>query len=157
VKRRRGLTLIRQRHDMDCGVAALAMFLSVPYGDMAAVTRARFGSLSPERRGLGLHHLEELATFYDRPLRRIYKAHDYLVGRTGVIGVIGGDMTWCGHWVVLKDGTTVVDPAAHGDADVWNVADYLQRNHCRLATLLVDAEIRSHAKSVVRCPSERNR
>lgn len=132
MKQRSGVTVLRQRHSMDCGVASLAMFFDVPYGEMAAVVIARFGALCPVRRGLGIHHLEELAEFFDRRLTRVYKRKGYLTHATGVLGLVGG--SWCGHWVVLKDGV-LIDP---DDGKVWSVDDYCVRHGDRTATLLIE-------------------
>jgi hypothetical protein len=132
---RRGVKVVRQRHDFDCGVAALAMYLGVSYGDVALMARTMFGSTQPTRRGLGLYHLEAIAESIGRPLTRIYRRAGYLDHRSGVLGVTGGEMSWAGHWVVLKGGA-IVDPDG---AEVWTVEDYLTRHKTRPATLLVEA------------------
>jgi ABC-type bacteriocin/lantibiotic exporter with double-glycine peptidase domain len=134
VKRRRGVVVQRQRHDWDCGVAALAMLLGLPYGDVAAAARALYGTTMPTRRGLGIYHLEEMAAALGRTLRRVYKRPGYLTGATGILGMNGGSMCWAGHWVVLKAGV-IVDPDG---GDVWSVDDYLAETKSRPATLLVE-------------------
>lgn len=129
--RRRGVKVVAQRRNWDCGVASLAMLLGVPYGDVSAAVRARYGKAP--RRGLGIYHLEELANLLGFALRRIYKRAGYLDGQSGVLGMNGGTMCWAGHWVVLKGGA-IVDPDG---AEVWGVDDYTRQHKCRTATLLV--------------------
>jgi ABC-type bacteriocin/lantibiotic exporter with double-glycine peptidase domain len=130
MKRPRGIRVTAQRHNNDCGVAALAMALGVPYGDVAVLARA-FPSL---RRGLGLSHLEAMIEQLGRASQRIYRGKEYLVGRSGILGLLGGDMAWCGHWVYLQNGTTVIDPDNGGT--VWPLDEYLKRHGARSATLL---------------------
>ena len=132
--KRRGVKVTPQRHDFDCGVAALAMYLGVPYGDVAAACRSLFGSTKPERRGLGLYHLEAVAGALGWSLMRVYKCAGYLEGASGVLGMNGGSMCWAGHWVVLKGGA-VVDPDG---GEVWTLADYLKATGARPATLLTE-------------------
>lgn len=132
--KRRGVTVIRQRHDWDCGVAALGMLLGLSYGDVAATARALYGTTRPNKRGLMLYHLEEIAAASGRELRRVYRSSGYLEGATGILGMNGGEMCWAGHWVVLKAGA-IVDPDG---GDVWSVDDYTKRHKCRPATLLVE-------------------
>jgi ABC-type bacteriocin/lantibiotic exporter with double-glycine peptidase domain len=134
MRRRRGVKVIAQRSNWDCGVASLAMILGVPYGDVSAASRARFGK--PPRRGLGIYHLEELASLLGFSLRRVYRREDYLLGQSGVLGMNGGAMCWAGHWVVLKGGA-ILDPDG---AEVWTVDDYTAKHKCRPATLLVVSE-----------------
>jgi len=135
VKRRRGIKVTPQKHDFDCGVASLAMLLGLSYGDVSAACRQLFGSTKPCKRGLGLYHLEAIGALLDRPLRRCYKQKDYLAFQTGVLGLMGGDMNWAGHWVVYKNGT-IVDPDG---AEVWDALEYLQKHKARACTLLVEA------------------
>ena len=133
--KRRGITVTRQRHGWDCGVAALAMLLGIPYGDVAAAARHLWGSTKPSRRGLGIYHLEQMAEHLGRRLVRVYRMKgDYLDGRTGVLGINGGAMCWAGHWVVLKAGA-IVDPDG---GEVWARGDYFKRTKSRPATLLVE-------------------
>jgi hypothetical protein len=133
--KRRGLTVIRQKRDWDCGVASLAMLLGLPYGDVSAACRTLWGTTMPSRRGLGLYHLEELGAMLGHPLKRVYKSAGYELGRTGVLGMNGGTMCWAGHWVVLKAGA-IVDP---DDGKVWDALDYFKATKARPATLLVEA------------------
>lgn len=135
MRKRRCVTVVPQKHDFDCGVAALASLYSIPYGDVSAVARALFGTTKPTKRGLGLYHLEEMAEALGRPLRRIYRRPDYLESRTGVLGLNGGSMCWAGHWTVLKNGV-IVDPDG---GEVWTVSEYLRSTGSKPATLLVEA------------------
>ena len=132
--KRRGVTVVRQRHSWDCGVASLAMLFGIPYGDVAAAARRLWGTVPPSRRGLVLHHMEALADAVGKSLCRIYKQRDYLQNRTGILGVNGKGVCWAGHWVVLKAGA-IVDP---DDATVWKIEDYLAKHKVRPATLLVE-------------------
>jgi ABC-type bacteriocin/lantibiotic exporter with double-glycine peptidase domain len=133
--KRRGVKVVAQKHDFDCGVAALAMLLGLPYGDVAAACRELYGSTKPTKRGLGIYHLEAIAEQLGRRLRRVYKRKDYLNDQTGVLGMLGGDMCWAGHWVVLKAGA-IVDPDG---GTVWHAGDYVKRHNTRPCTLLVEA------------------
>lgn len=137
--KRRGVTVLKQRHDWDCGVAALAMLLSHAYGDVAAFARDLIAAdildaTKLRRRGLVIHELQILADGFGMPLLPVYRAKDYLIGRTGILGMLGGEMDPAGHWVVLKAGA-VVDPDG---GDVWSVEDYTTRHKCRPTTLLVE-------------------
>ena len=134
MKRGRGVKVVSQKRDWDCGVASLAMLLGVPYGDVSAACRTLWGTTMPSRRGLGIYHLELLAEQLGRSLRRVYRKKDYLAGQTGVLGMNGGSMCWAGHWVVLKAGA-IVDPDG---AEVWAVDEYVKATKSRPATLLVE-------------------
>lgn len=128
---RTGVVVIRQRKSWDCGIAALAMLLDVPYGDVSAVVRRIVEQ--PKRKGLLLYHLEAVSRELGYPLRRIYRKQDYLENATGILGLNGGQMDKHGHWVVIKGGS-IVDPDG---GEVWNGLDYLKRFKARPATLLV--------------------
>lgn len=132
---RKGIKVTEQRKDWDCGIASLAMLLSKPYADVSAACRNRYGTTKrPNKRGLLLNHMEELAELFDTKLKRIYIGKNYLEGRTGILGMNGGQMDSAGHWVILKDGTHVVDPDG---GEVWKLEDYLKKFNCRTATILV--------------------
>lgn len=133
-RQRVGVKVVAQKKDYDCGVAAMAMLLNVSYGDISAVCRSIYGSTKPNKRGLLLYHLEGIADSFGVPLIRLYKSKNYMNGRTGILGLNGGNMDTAGHWVMLKDGITIIDP---DDGSVWNVDDYIIKNKCRPATLLV--------------------
>jgi hypothetical protein len=133
--KRRGVKVLAQRHDFDCGVAALAMYLGLSYGDVAASCRSVFGSTKPTKRGLGLYHLETIAEALGHPLRRCYRKKDYLELQTGILGLMGGNMSWAGHWVVYKNGM-ILDPDG---GEAWDALDYLHKNKTRPCTLLVEA------------------
>jgi hypothetical protein len=129
-----GIKVVQQKKDYDCGIAAMAMLLNISYGDVSAVVRALYGTTKPNKRGLMLYHMEEIADQLNNQLKRVYKAKGYLTGKTGILGMNGGTMDSAGHWVVLKDGDTIIDP---DDASVYKLYDYLEENKCRPATLLV--------------------
>jgi ABC-type bacteriocin/lantibiotic exporter with double-glycine peptidase domain len=128
------IRVIKQRHNWDCGVACLAMILDQSYNDMILMTRTRFPKIP--RRGLGIYHLEAIAVEFQRSFRRVYKSKHYLDNQpTGILGIIGGDCDWAGHWVVMKAGA-IIEPW-HETRAVYGLAEYLQESKCRTATLLV--------------------
>lgn len=129
-----GIKVIQQKKDYDCGIAALAMLLGITYGDVSAVVRSLYGTTKPNKRGLMLYHMEEIADQLGTKLKRVYKSKNYLSGKTGVLGMNGGMMDKAGHWVVLKDGNTIIDP---DDGAVYQLYEYVEDNKCRPATLLV--------------------
>tara|TARA_Y100000310_G_C20583778_1_gene764337 strand:+ start:358 stop:777 length:420 start_codon:yes stop_codon:yes gene_type:complete len=134
--KRRGIRPVRQQKDYDCGLACLAMYLDLPYGDVIWTARNHFDRIPPTKRGFVMRHVLELAETLDRPLVPIYRGTDYLAGRTGILGVVGGPkMNWAGHWIVLKDGHTVIDP--DDEHSVWSLTDYLRRWKCRTGCVLV--------------------
>jgi ABC-type bacteriocin/lantibiotic exporter with double-glycine peptidase domain len=125
-KKHSGVKVIPQKYDFDCGIAAMAMLLSVPYGDVSAVVRALYGTTKPNKRGLLLYHMEEIADQLGSPLKRLYKSKGYMQGKTGILGMNGGSMDSAGHWVVLKDGDTIIDP---DDGSVYKLYDYIEENN----------------------------
>lgn len=129
-----GVKVVKQRKDFDCGIAAMAMLFNLEYGEISAVCRALFGSTKPNKRGLLLYHLEEMANQLGTNLSRVYRSKNYMSDKTGILGMNGGQMDAAGHWVVLKDGNTIIDP---DDGTVWTVNDYVSKHKCRPATLLV--------------------
>lgn len=134
MRRKAGIKVVSQKKDYDCGIAAMAMLLDVAYGDVSAAVRGLYGTTKPNKRGIMLYHMEEIAAKLGTPLKRIYKAKNYLSGKTGILGMNGGNMDTAGHWVVLKDGDTILDP---DDGSVYKLYDYIEENKCRPATLLV--------------------
>lgn len=128
------MRVTRQRSDSDCGVACLSMILDKDYGDIICVVR----DLYPEglRHGLGIVHLEAIAARFQKRFRRVYRSREYLMDRpTGILAVLGGVIDKAGHWVVLKDGV-VIEPW-HEKRPIYGLAEYLQMNKCRTATLLI--------------------
>jgi peptidase C39-like protein len=132
--RRTGIKVTKQRHDFDCGVASLAMLVGRPYGDIAAIVRDVVDPKKLRRRGMAIYDMQLVASHFGVALAVIHRKKDYLIGRTGIIGLIGGLMDKAGHWAVLKDGAVIADP---DDASIWSVDDYLKRHNCRTTVLLV--------------------
>lgn len=133
MSRRRGVTLIAQRKDWDCGVAALAMLLDTPYGDVAAAVRSVVTSPRLKARGLIVREAEDVAAYLGMPLARIYRRRDYLKDRTGMLGLLGERLHPAGHWVVLKS-NQILEPDG---GSVWDVDAYLAAHKARPCTLLV--------------------
>lgn len=131
-----GIKVVSQKKDYDCGIAAMAMLLNVAYGDVSAVVRSLYGSTKPNKRGLMIYHMMGIAEEMGTPLYRTNKAKNYMSGKTGILGMNGGKMDAAGHWVILKDGDTIIDP---DDGSVYKLYDYIEENKCRPATLLVKA------------------
>ncbi len=111
------------------------MVLARPYGDIAAVARTLIDPAKARRRGLVIADMQMVADSFGIALVPVHRKRDYLVGRTGILGVIGGEMDRAGHWVALKAGA-IVDPDG---SEVWDVDDYMARHKARPATLLVEA------------------
>lgn len=131
--RRKGIKVVAQRSDWDCGIAAMAMLLPVSYADISATCRTRFPKV--RKNGVAIYEMEETAELLGYKLARHYKKQGYLEGRTGILGVLGDkkDFPTGGHWVVLKDGTHIVDPT---DSTIWSLTDYMQHHKARPVTLL---------------------
>lgn len=127
------MKVIPQRHDWDCGVASLAMLLDIPYGDAAQIVRDVIDDPLLKKRGLILRQLEEIFDHLGQPTKRVYRSNQYLEGRTGILGLNGGDCDPCGHWVVLKDGM-IIDPSG---GEVHKPDEYMTKFGCRPATLLI--------------------
>jgi ABC-type bacteriocin/lantibiotic exporter with double-glycine peptidase domain len=133
-QKRVGITVTKQRHDWDCGVAALAMLLGKPYGDVAVIVRDLVDPIKLKKRGTIIADLALIADSFGISLKPIWRKTNYLVNQTGILGMLGGQMDKAGHWVVLKEGKVIVDP---DDGSVWSVEDYTKRFGCRTVTLLV--------------------
>lgn len=133
--RPRRIRVVRQRKEWDCGVASLAMLIDKPYGDVAAALRSLFpeGESKFRKRGLILDEMVILASAFGCTLEIRWRSNTYLEGETGILTLKGEKFCTQGHYVVLKDGTHLVDPDG---ADVWSLKDYLSRHSVRTATLL---------------------
>lgn len=137
MRRRRGVRAVAQRKSWDCGVACLSMVTERSYGDVAAEARKLVDPRKARKRGLIIADVVTLAKKFGVRLRPVTRKKDYLVGRTGILGVVGGDMDPSGHWVVLKSGPSgmfIVDPDG---AESWDALDYLKKHQARPVTLLV--------------------
>jgi ABC-type bacteriocin/lantibiotic exporter with double-glycine peptidase domain len=131
-----GIKVVPQKKDYDCGIAAMAMLLEKTYGDVSIAVRALYGTTKPNKRGLMLYHMEEIAEELGAKLKRVRKAKNYLSGKTGILGMNGGTMSAAGHWVILKDGDTIIDPDEGLHGAVYKLYDYIEECKCRTATLL---------------------
>lgn len=135
--RRRGLRLVAQRENWDCGVAAMATLFSKPYEEVWAASH-----LIPDavrlRRGLGVKDMELLAREFGRPLERVYRSKGYLLNQTGILGLLGSKLHWAGHWVVIQNNNIIEPDGAGGIPESWPVLDYLAAFDARPCTLLVE-------------------
>lgn len=129
----KGIKVTRQRHDWDCGVASLAMLLGKPYGDVAALVKENIDKKKLRKRGMIIKDVLDIAEMFGTSLEVIWRKKDYLVGRTGIIGLKGGGMSSAGHWAVVKN-EVIADP---DDNSMWSVEDYKKKHQCRTTVLLV--------------------
>jgi len=127
--------IVPQRRSHDCGVAALASFLGVPYED-AFVAAVAVSTRFCRKDGLTIKELLIVAKAFGRPLKRVDCRRVDIMDDIGVLGVNwnsrkqhGGAI---GHWVVLRAGT-IADPEGPicDDAE-----DYLSTRGGRVGTLL---------------------
>lgn len=132
--RKKAIKVVEQKSDWDCGAASLAMLLPFTLAEISATARARYPKVRKE--GMAIYEMEGTAELLGHKLKRIYRKKDYLVGQTGVLGVKGSKEVLQGgeHWVVLKDGTHIVDP---WDSTIWKLEDYMKHAKGRPVTLLV--------------------
>lgn len=129
-----GVKVISQRSDWDCGVAAIAMLLGVPYKDVLAVVKEMYDPKQLKRTGLILRQMEEvIENRFGLKVDRRYRRDGYLDGASGILGLNGGDCAPHGHWVVIKDGL-ILDPSG---GEAWAPDDYMKAGKCRPATLIV--------------------
>lgn len=98
-------------HTSDCGLAALAMALGVPY------ERVFQAAPLAAREGLTARQLQAVATKLGARLRS--KRDVDLYADTGILGIEFSRGP--GHWCYLHAGT-LVDP---DDTTLWDVDDYL--------------------------------
>jgi hypothetical protein len=131
--KRTGIKVTKQRHDWDCGVASLNMLLNVPYGDVASLVREHIDKRKLRRRGMTIGDMRLIAGMFGTELKVVWRKKGYLEGKTGIIGLIGGQMDKVGHWAVLKNGAVIIDP---DDTSVWSVTDYTTKFQCRTTVLL---------------------
>lgn len=132
---KKGIRVIKQRKEWDCGVASIAMLAGFPYGDVAAALRNLFPDCERlfRKRGLILTEMVALAAEFNLTLIVKRRAQGYIEGETGVLTLKGERFCSEGHYVVLKDGTHIVDPDA---GEMWNLDEYLSRHGVRTVTLL---------------------
>lgn len=109
------LSVIPQRHGMDCAVACLAMLLNVSY----ETALLAFGTPAVLTGGAEVRAVKAAAKRLRQPLR-LRLAFD-LETDTGILGVRSAK--WATeHLVVLKDGLIVDTDATIWDADVFLAA-----------------------------------
>lgn len=133
---KKGIKFVAQRKAWDCGVAAMAMLAGKSYGDVAQVLRDSFNpdcQALMKKRGITLVEMRALGGWLGVTLEITPRAAGYLEGQTGILTLRGDRYCKEGHYVVLKDGTHVIDPDG---TDVWKLEDYLSRHGVRTATLL---------------------
>src|SRR3990167_10337724 len=86
-----GTRMVKQRYDYDCGVAATAMCLNVPYGDVAVVVSMLIPDPKVKKRGLNLKQLSAIIREFGFKTKRVYRKEGYLEHATGILGLNGGD------------------------------------------------------------------
>jgi hypothetical protein len=126
------LSIVPQRRKMDCGVAALASLLGIPYEDVYVAACAVAPNVA--RHGLYLHEVRSVALKLGTPLiaRRSYDIETD-VGILSVRGKSKGKKTEFWHYVVLRKGD-VIDPDG---ARIIDADDYFAEQRARPCTLLV--------------------
>lgn len=127
------MKVIAQRLSWDCGVASIAMLLDIPYNDVRDVVNERIDDPLLKKRGLILRQVEEVLGYFKFKSKRVYAKEGYLDGATGILGLLGGTMDKCGHWVVIKDGM-ILDPS---DGAAHTPEEYMAENKCRACTMVV--------------------
>ena len=124
----RRLTVIAQRHKMDCGIAALAMLLDVSYERVAILAYALAAKDVPTA-GLTMREVQAIAWQCGSSLDR---HRTYELGTARGILSVRREPTWW-HLVMLQRGV-IVDPTG---GRVFDATDYLQSQQARACTLLV--------------------
>jgi hypothetical protein len=137
-RKERGVTVVKQRHDFDCGIAALAGLFNKPYGDVAAIVKDRVDSKKLRKRGMIIADMQLVAEQFEHYFEVIWRKKDYLTGKTGILGLKGGKMDKAGHWVLLKEGTVIADP---DDGKLYSVEEYLKIGQCRTTLLLIPKKL----------------
>lgn len=122
------LWFVGQRDAGDCGVAALAMLLDVPYETALRACHSAPGVRL--ERGTSARQLVRAGRDLGADVRRVRAGHYHLRRCCGVLGVDLPDGR--GHWVYVCGGV-VYDP----DGGVWGVGEFLATHDGRAADLLV--------------------
>lgn len=128
---------VRQRYDNDCGIASLAMLLSLPWEAVWQAMEAEIGKLPWF--GLTLSQLEAIARRLGVELSRAKPgqwsaddpAHYEFAGIVKVSFPAAGKKYRDGHYAVLWRGM-IFDT----DGRVWRLSDYLHGYDARVATRL---------------------
>jgi len=122
---------IQQRGNSDCGVAALAMALSVTYDEVLEITKAEFGRITSW--GLSLKKLVTIARRLCWELEPQRQGCWYPGdGRNGVVKVLRNRQGRDGHYVANRGGL-IFDT----DGGVYDPAGYSFWTDSRYATRLV--------------------
>lgn len=119
------LRLVPMRRDSDCGVAAFATLLGLPYEDAAEVITQTNGKLG---KGLYLTSLQRAAKALSKKL--LQRKRFDLDEAEGILWVDGGSRMQ--HFVVLTEGR-IYDPA---DNTLWDALDYFTATTSKPRTLL---------------------
>jgi hypothetical protein len=125
-RRSKRLTVIAQRHKMDCGIAALAMLLGLSYERVSVIAYAIAADVATT--GLNLKEIQAIAQHCGVSLDR-HRTYNLETG-LGILSV--RRPTWW-HCVILRQGI-IVDPNA---GRIFEARDYLSSQKARACTLLV--------------------
>jgi hypothetical protein len=111
---------MKQRHDYDCALAALAILLDIPYGDIAMTAKNIFGV---RRDGYCNYEIQTIAATLGTELTAKRKSKGYLENKTGILTFDPWGIKNQGHAVVLLEGKTIIDP---GDGRAYPLDAYLK-------------------------------
>jgi hypothetical protein len=119
------VSLVPQRHQADCGVAVLAMFLAISYEDALLALGGEVPSIL--RRGVWMPELQRAAHRLGVPLR-LRRRFD----ATEDEGIVRVQFKDCAHVVLLRSGL-IFDTTF----DVWDPDDYRKAKRVRFGSILV--------------------
>ncbi len=126
----------KQRSSHDCGVAALASYLDMPYEHVFVAAAAKSKTFL-NGDGLTIPDMIGMAKAFGKDLRRVHYKRVDLSKHVGILGVNWEREDWeerggSGHWVLLRHGT-IIDPEGPSYSAA---ADYLRIRRGRAGTLL---------------------
>lgn len=129
-------TIYPQRKSYDCGVAALATYVNIPFEDVYAVALA-CSSTFQRKQGTTVEDLQKMAKVFSHPLKRLDYRRVDLEEHNGILAVNWHRSVWkrhgCrGHWVVLRNGL-IIDPSG---GTITDAEEYLTVNRGTVGTLL---------------------
>ena len=127
--KKRGIKLIKQSKGWDCGVACLAMVLNHTYGDISAMMRLHNVS---SKAGMTIEEMIFVAHLFGMELARKNRSKNFLEGKLGILGLVGGKMDPGGHWAVYKAGVIICPTSG----EIWALNDYLSTFKCRPTLIL---------------------